>query len=107
VAYFVRRLKKGIDDIYKCKLPLICFNCDGIGHFSNKCPHRKKKINDEDDSNIKQTYKDKRTKKKVFKKSFFTKEDNSSSDEDEVCESETERVIFMEIEYSDKEDTKE
>jgi hypothetical protein len=107
VANFVRRLKKGTDDRYKGKLPLICFNCDGIGHFSNKCPHKKNKIHEEDDSNNKQTYKGKRTKKKVFKKSFCTKEDCSSSDEDEVSESETERVLFMEIEDSDKEDTEE
>jgi hypothetical protein len=94
-------------DRYKGKIPLICFNCDGIGHFSNKFPHKKKKIHEEDDSNNKQTYKGKRTKKKVFKKSFCTKEDYSSSDEDEVSESETERVLFMEIEDSDKEDTEE
>jgi hypothetical protein len=37
----------------------------------------------------KKTYKGKRTKKKVFKKSFCTKEENSLSDEDEVSESET------------------
>jgi hypothetical protein len=73
----VRRLKNGTSDRYTGKLPLICFNCDGIGHFSNKCPHKKNKINDEYDSNRKQTYKGKRIKKKVFKKIFCTKEDNS------------------------------
>jgi hypothetical protein len=82
---------------------LICFNCDGVGHFSNKFPHKKNKINDEDDSNRKQTYKGKRTKNKFFKKSFCTKEDNSSSDKDDVRESEIERFLFMEIEYSNKE----
>jgi hypothetical protein len=107
VANFFRALKKGTDDRYKGKIPLICFNCDGIGHFDNKCPHKKKKRNDEDDSNNKQTYKDKRTKKKVFNKSFCTKEDNSLLDEEEVSESETERVIFMALEDSDKEDTEE
>jgi hypothetical protein len=86
---------------------LIFFNSDGIGHFSNKCPHKKNKRNEEYDSNRKQTYKGKRTKKKVFKKSFFTKEDDSSSNEDEVSESETKRVLFMEIENSHKEETKE
>ena len=85
---------------------MICFNCDGIGHFSNKCPHKKKR-NDEGYSNRKQTYKRKITTKKVFKKSLCTKEDISSSDEDEVSESETKRVIFMEIEDSNKEETKE
>ena len=107
VAKFVRRLKKGTNEKYKGKLPLICFNCDGIGNFSNKCPHKKKKRNDEDDSNRKKTYKDKRTKKKAFEKSVCTKEHISSSNEDEVSDSETERVLFMAVEYSNKEDTEE
>jgi hypothetical protein len=88
VANFVRRLNKGTDDRYRGKIPLICFNCDGIGHFSNKCPHKKKR-NCEGDSKNKQTYKGKRTTKKVFKKILCTKEDISSSDEDEVSDSET------------------
>jgi hypothetical protein len=104
---FVRRLNKGTNDIYKGKFPLICFNCDGIGHFANKFPHSKNKRNDEDYSNNKQTCKGKRTTKKVFKKILCTKEDISSSDEDEVSGSEATRVIFMEVEDSDKEDTKE
>jgi uncharacterized FlaG/YvyC family protein len=41
VANFVKRLNKGIDNGYRGKLPFICFNCDGIGNFSNKCPHKK------------------------------------------------------------------
>jgi hypothetical protein len=45
VSNFVRRLKKGTDK-YRGKLPLVCFNCDGIGHFDNKCPHNKNKINE-------------------------------------------------------------
>ena len=55
----------------------------------------------------KKTCKGERTKKKVFKKIFCTKEDSSSSDEDEVSESETKRVIFMEIEKYDKENREE
>jgi hypothetical protein len=54
-------------------------------------------MNEEDDSSRKQTYKDKRTKNDFFKKSFFTKQDNNSLDEDEASESDTERIIFMEI----------
>jgi hypothetical protein len=50
VANFVKRLNKGTNKgtngRYKGKLPLICFNCDGIGHFDNKCPHNKNR-NDE------------------------------------------------------------
>ena len=61
MANFVKRLNKGTNDRYKSKFPLICFNCDGIGHFYNKCPHKKNKRNDEDYSNRKQTYKGKGT----------------------------------------------
>jgi hypothetical protein len=106
VANFVKRLNKGTNSRYRGKLPLICFNCDGIGHFANKCPHKKKR-NDEGYSKGRQTYKGKRTTKKVFKKNFCTKEDISSSDEDEVSDSETGRVLFMAVEDSDKEDFEE
>jgi hypothetical protein len=107
VANFIKRLNKATNKRYKGKLPLIGFNCDGIGHFSNKCPHKKNKRNDEDYLDRKQTYKGKRTKKKDFKKILCTKEDISSSDEDEVSNSETERVLFMAVEDFDKEDTEE
>jgi hypothetical protein len=106
VANFIKRLNKGTNDRYRGKLPLICFNCDGIGHFANKCPHKKKR-NDEGYSKGRQTYKGKRTTKKVFKKNFCTKEDISSSDEDEVSDSEIGRVLFMAVEDSDKEDSEE
>ena len=106
VANFVKRLNKGTNGRYRGKLPLICFNCDGIGHFSNKCTHNKKR-NDEGYSKRRQTYKGKRTTKKVFKKNFCTKEDISSSDEDEVSDSEIGRVLFMAVEDSDKEDSEE
>jgi len=97
VANFVRRLKKGTNDKYIGKLPLICFNYDGIGNFTKKCPHKKNKRNGGDDSNRKQVYKGKRTKNNFFKKSFCTKEDNISSYKDEDNEIDTERVLFMEI----------
>ena len=86
---------------------MICFNCDGIVHFTNKFPHKENKRNDEDYSNNKQTYKGKKTIKKVFKKRLCTKQDISSLDEDEVSDSETERVLFMAVEDSDKEDSDE
>jgi hypothetical protein len=85
---------------------LIFFNCDGIGHFANKCPH-KKNINDEGYLNRKKTYKGKRTTNKVFKKILCTNEGISSSDEDEVNDSETKRVLFMAVKDSDKEDSEE
>ena len=106
MANFVKRLNKGTNDRYRGKLPLICFNYDGIGHFANKCPHKKNR-NDEGYSKGRQTYKSKRTTKKVFKKNFCTKEDISSSDGDEVSDSETGRVLFMAVEDSHKEDSEE
>jgi hypothetical protein len=104
MANFVKILNKGTNGRYRSKIPLIFFNCDGIGHFANKCPHKKKR-NDECYSKYRQTYKGKITTKKVFKKNFCTKEDISSSDEDEVIDSETGRVLFMAVEDSDKEDS--
>jgi hypothetical protein len=106
VANFVKRLNKGTDSRYRGKIPLICFNCDGISHFSNKCPYKKKR-NDEGYSKGKQTYKGKRTTNKVFMKILCTKEDISSSDEDEVSDIETERVSFTTVEDSNKQDSKE
>jgi hypothetical protein len=106
VTNFVKILNKGTNGRYRGKIPLICFNCDGIGHFDNKCPHKKKR-NDKGYSNSKQTYKGKRTTKKVFKNILCTKEDISSLDEDEVNHSETEKVIFMVVEEFDKQDSEE
>ena len=97
-------MKKGTNDRYRGKLLLICFNCGGIGHFTNKCPHKKKR-NDEGYSKYKHTYKGKRTTKKDFKKTLCIKEDISSSHEDEISDSETGRVLFMAVEDSDEEDT--
>jgi hypothetical protein len=106
VANFVKSLNKGTNGKYRGKLPLISFNCDGIGHFANKCPHKKKR-NDEGYSKGRQTYKGKRTTKNFFKKNFCIKEDISSSDKDEVNDNETWRVLFMAVEDSDKEDSEE
>jgi hypothetical protein len=93
-------------DRYRGKLPLICFNCDGIGHFANKFPHKKKR-NEEGYSKGKHTYKGKKTTKKDFKKILCIKEDISSSDEDEISDSEIGRVLFMAVQDSDKEDSEE
>jgi hypothetical protein len=49
----------------------------------------------------------KELQRKFSRKSFCTKEDISSSDEDEVSDSEIGRVLFIEVEDSDKEYSKE
>jgi hypothetical protein len=106
VANFVKRLDKGTNGRYRGKLLLICFNCDSIGHFAKKCPHKKKRY-DEGYSKGKHTYKGKRTTKKNFKNRLCIKEDISSSDEDEISDNEIGRVIFMPVKYFDKEDSEE
>jgi hypothetical protein len=56
VANFVKRLNKKTNGRYRGKIPLIYFNCDGIGHFNNKFSYNEKR-NDESYSKGKQTYK--------------------------------------------------
>jgi hypothetical protein len=70
VAKFIKRLNKGTNGRYRGKLPLICFSCDGIGHFANKCPHKKNK-NDEGYSKGKHTYKGKITTKERFQEKIM------------------------------------
>jgi hypothetical protein len=67
-------------------LPLICFNCDGIGNFASKFTYSKNKGSDEEEDTKKKKKNQKgdkrRNKNKFFKKILYSKEDNSSSDED-------------------------
>jgi hypothetical protein len=70
----VRRLKKGSGK-YQGKLPFKFFNCGRIGHFSSKCPHKKKDHNSEGE----EKYKFKRFGKK---KSLRENNDDSSEDID-------------------------
>jgi hypothetical protein len=44
VTNFVKRLNKGTDGRYRGKLPLICFNCDGIGHFAKNVLIKKREM---------------------------------------------------------------
>jgi hypothetical protein len=85
MANFVRSLKKG-NGKYKGNLPLKCFNCGKIGHFSSKFPYAKNLDCDEEEvPKTKKKYQKgnkKENKRKVFKKIFYSREDSSSSDDD-------------------------
>jgi hypothetical protein len=96
---FVRRLKKGSRK-YQGKLPFKCFNCGKIGHFSSKCPHKKKDQNSDDEEKYK-------FKKYSKKKSLCANNDESSEDKDNnsSCEDIVNDFMLMAIEYFDDEYT--
>ena len=83
-ALFINKLERGTRN-YKGKLPLKCFNCGRIGHFSSKCTYTKQDENEE-----KETSKFKMgklgNKKKPYgkKKIVYTMEDSEDSDGIEV-----------------------
>ena len=68
----MRRLKKGIGN-YKGKIPLKCFNCGKIGHFSSKCPYARGSYSDEEEEVPKKEKKYQKGDKKRNKNNFFKK----------------------------------
>jgi hypothetical protein len=79
-AKFVKRLKKGFGK-YKGKLPFKCFKCGRIGHFENKCPHKRKDhtCDDKEKHKHKNFFKENNIKKKSI---CINNDDDTSDDED-------------------------
>jgi hypothetical protein len=73
---------------YQGKILFKCFNYGRIGHFSSKCPHKKKDQNSEGEEKY---------KSKIFgkKKSLCVKNDDSSGDTDSNYDDEYKVNDFM------------
>jgi hypothetical protein len=95
----VRRLKKGSSK-YQGKFPFKCFNCGKIGHFSSKCPHKKKDQNSKGEEKY---------KPKIFgkKKSLCVNNDDSSedTDSDSSCDNKENDFMIMDKEYDGNKST--
>jgi hypothetical protein len=104
-AKFVKRLKKGSRK-YKGKLPFKCFNYGRIGHFANKCPHKRKDqtCDDKEKHNHKNLVKENNIKKKSL---CINNDDDPSDDEDNdsSIEDKLNDFVLMEKEDYDNDNT--
>ena len=93
-ALFISKLERGTGK-YKGKLPLKCFNCGRIGHFSSKCTYTKQDENEEKETSKFRRGKPGSTKKPYGnKKVVYTMEDSEDSDASEYEETE---FLFMDL----------
>ncbi len=73
-AKFVRRLTKGSGK-YKGKLPFKSFNYGKVGHFTTKCPHKKKEHGSADEEGFPKKKCNKENRFKYKKKSLCVNND--------------------------------
>jgi hypothetical protein len=87
-------------------LPFKCFNCGKIGHFSSKCPHKRKDqtYDDEEKHKHKKVYRENNFKKKSL---CVNNDDDPSDDEDSdsSIESKINDVMLIALEDLNTEDT--
>jgi hypothetical protein len=81
-------------------LPFKCFNYGNIGHFSYKCPQKRKDqtYDDEEKHTHKNVYKDNNFKKKSL--CVNNDESNDSSIEDKIND-----IMLIDLEYINTKDT--
>jgi hypothetical protein len=99
---FVKRLKKGSGK-YKGKLSFKCFNCGKIGHFENKCSHKRKyqTCDDEEKHKHKNFFKENNFKKKSL---CVNNDDDPSDDEDNDSSIEDKLNDFILMDMGDFDD---
>jgi hypothetical protein len=105
-ANFVRRLKKGSGK-YKGKMPFKCFNYGKIGHFSSKCPQKRKAhtYDVEEKKKHKIVYKENNFKKKSL---CVNNDDDPSNDErnGSSIEYKINDIMIIALEYLNTKDTR-
>jgi hypothetical protein len=83
-ANFVKNLKRDTNK-YKGKLPLKCFGCGRIGHFSSKYPYNKHTDNEEDSDRKPKEFKNRH--KKFFQRKTYKKKILCIKDDNDISES--------------------
>ena len=98
-ANFVKSLKRGTGK-YKGKLPLKCFGCGRIRHFSSKCPYNKHSDNEEESSRKPKEFKSRHKKsfnRKAYKKKILFIKDDSDISEFDKSDDSSNINLFMAI----------